>query len=108
MATKKNNYIDFELEWLEAKAKELQQYVDDNPVTELEDRKDVKETKNGGAIWVVVATIEQQHKNIRDTLKDYSILIEAIGRLREGEAKKKMQARGDSNLSMMEEGDLDN
>lgn len=104
--SKKNNYIDMELEWLEMKAEQLRSYVDSNPLSELTDRVQFRETRNGGAIPMVVATIEQQHKNIRDTLKDYALIVEAIAKLREKEEQKKLLTRGDADLSPIEMGEL--
>ena len=43
-AKKRNTYIDFELSWLENKAKELQQYIDDRPLNDLKDRDFLKQT----------------------------------------------------------------
>lgn len=103
VATKKVNYIDLELEWLEKKAEELKTYCDLKPINELEDRVQFKETRNGGVIPMVVATIEQQIKSQRETLQDYIKIIEAISKLRETEAAKKTQTRGDQELSPLEE-----
>ena len=48
MATKKkDNYIVYELEFLEKKAEELKQYVEANPFDKLKDRIHWKETKSG-------------------------------------------------------------
>ena len=95
-----------ELEWLEAKAQKMREFVDSKPITELEDRMAYKETRGGGVMPMIVATIEAQHKDLRETLKDYAILMDAINKLREGEEKKKLTARGDVSLSPMEEGDI--
>jgi hypothetical protein len=104
--SKRNNYIDMELEWLEMKAEELRSYVDSNPLSTLIDRIQNRETRGGGVIPMVVATIEQQHKNIRDTLKDYALIVEAIAKLREKEEQKKMLTRGDADLSPFEQGEF--
>lgn len=106
MATKKNTYIDMELEWLEMKAEEQRAYVDANPLTNLIDRMSYKETRGGGMIPMCIATIEQQHTNIRNTLKDYAMIIEVIARLREKESMKKTIARGDATLTPLEEGNI--
>ena len=51
MATKKKNtYVDFELEWLEKKALELKQYIDDRPFDKLKDRDFFKQTAKGGVV----------------------------------------------------------
>jgi len=103
---KQNNYINEELEWLELKAQQMKDFVDSKPYTELTDRMSYKETRNGGSIPMVVSTIEQQMANIRATLKDYALLIEAIAKLREKEEDKKIQSRGDQDISPMESGEI--
>jgi hypothetical protein len=99
--TKKNNYIEMELEWLEAKAEEQRAFVDSMPLSLLKDRKD-----EGGEKSKVVATIEAIHKNIRETLKDYALIIEAIAKLREKEETKKQLIRGTEELTPMESGEV--
>jgi hypothetical protein len=104
-ASKKgNNYIEMELEWLEGKAEELRAYCDANPITHLEARMAYREVRGGGMVPMIVETIGQQIKTIRDTLQDYIKIIEAIDRLREKEASKKMITRGDQELSPLESG----
>ena len=86
MATKKeNSYIELELEWLQKRAEDLKTYVDANPLASLVDRMSYKTTANGGSLPMVVASIESQVKSIRDTLKDYAYLCDAIDKLREKE-----------------------
>ncbi len=98
MATKKTNYIEMELDWLEAKAEELRQYCDQTPIVSITDRR---------VSGRIAATIEQQIKSIRDTLQDYIKIIEAIEKLREKEETKKTAIRGDQELSPLESGDVD-
>lgn len=107
MSTKKVNYIEMELEWLEGKAEELRAYCDANNISTLVDRMAYKETRGGGVMPMIVATIEAQIKSIRDTLQDYIKVIEAIEKLREKEAVKKTAIRGDQELSPLESGDID-
>jgi hypothetical protein len=106
MATKKNNYIDMDLNWLEGKAEEMKSYCDSNPFNAVQDRLAYRVVKGGGSMPVVIASVEQIHKNLRDTLKDYAILIEAISKLREIDAQKKMLTRGDQELSPLEDGTI--
>ena len=47
-AKKKELLIEYELEFLEEKLKELKQYIQSNPFSQLKDRMAYKETKNGG------------------------------------------------------------
>ena|SRR5260221_5046303 len=98
MATKKINYIEMELVWLEGKAEELRQYCDQTPVAKIVDRK---------IQGRMAATIEQQVKSIRDSLQDYIKIIEAIEKLREKEEIKKTAIRGDQELSPLESGEID-
>ena len=90
---KKTSYIDVELEWAEKQLATWKAYIDDNPIHELEDRVKYKETKTGGAIPMVVASIEQQGKFIQEMMKNYLTLLENVDKLREREEVKK-QARG--------------
>jgi hypothetical protein len=98
MATrKKNSYIGQDLKWLEDKAAEMKKYCDDNPISHLRDR----EVGNRMA-----ATIEQQIKCIRDTLKDYIDIIAAIEELREKKEAQKVGVRGNHELSPLELKDI--
>ena len=100
MATKKNTYIEFELNWLQDKADQLKTYVDNNPFHELQDRMAWKQTSNGGQMPLVVSTIEAQIKSLTQALKDYAQIIEVIDKLREKEAEK-AQARGSVTINGM-------
>ena len=106
MATaKKNTYVDMELEWLESKAAEIKAYVDAHPYDKVEDRLGWRELKGGGRMPVVIATIEQQHKALRDSMMDYAKITESVKRMREAEElKAKSTPRGDAALTPMEQG----
>jgi hypothetical protein len=99
MATKKtnNNFIGMELEWLEKKAKEIREYCN-KPIHKLTDRL--------GADGKVISKIEDQVKSMRETLKDYIYIVEALDRLREKEESKAPSVRGDQELSPMEKGEI--
>lgn len=88
-AKKRNTYIDFELSWLENKAKELQQYIDDRPLNDLKDRDFLKQTAKGGVVHMIASTIEQQRADLGKALKDYTEIISALAQLREQEEKGK-------------------
>jgi len=103
MATKKNNYIVYELEFLDKKAEELKAYIEAHPITNLEDRIKWKETKGGGTMPIVVASQEAQRKDLTQALKDYADIIRMIGEMREKEDVKKSNPRGEQALSPMEE-----
>ena len=98
MATKKNSYVEFELDWLQDKANQLKAYVDNNPFHELVDRLAWKSTSNGGQMPLVVATIEAQIKSLTQALKDYAQIIEVIDKLREKEEQKTV-ARGSQEVN---------
>lgn len=102
MATKKQSklFIDDELAYLEERINELKAYIDANPVSEVKDRFAWKETKNGGAIPIVVASKEAQRKDWSQALKDYSDLLIALNNLRAIEASN-LKVRGNQNISGM-------
>lgn len=94
MTTKKtNSYIDQELKWVEEKLASMKKYVDDNPIDTMVDRTITldfgKYTKE-----VVTAKIEEQIKSVTATLKEITIILEAVNKLREKEETRKLQARG--------------
>lgn len=104
MATKKKNtYIDFELEWLEQKSKELKQYIDDRPLEKLKDRDFLKQTAKGGVVHMIAATVEQQRADLGKALKDYTEIIAAIAQLREQEAKREEMRKGFQNQNILDD-----
>lgn len=100
---KKNTYIDFELEWLEQKAEELKQYIDERPLNGLKDRDFLKQTAKGGVIHMIAATVEQQRADLGKALKDYTEVIGAISQLREQEAKREEMRKGFENKNIFDE-----
>lgn len=104
--SKKNNYINADLDWAEQQLRTWREYIDMHPIALLTDRKDWKEMKNGGRLPVVVQTIEAQIKCIQDTMDKYLRLLEVVNNLREKEDQKQIQARGDKGLSPFETGDI--
>lgn len=106
MSNKKNNYITEELDWLESKASEIKQFADLHPYHEISDRV-VSLLGATGLNEKVSATIESQQKSIRDSLKDYALIIEAINKLREQE-ENKMEMRGGGTMSLVQEEFLKN
>jgi|SRR6478609_9550680 len=107
MAKKQNNYISTELEWAEEQLSSWKAYVDKNPLHALVDRIHWKETKSGGAIPMVTASIEAQGKFIQDTMKNYLALLEVVDKLREKE-EAKVELRGKSEMSVQAEEFLKN
>jgi hypothetical protein len=85
---KQNKFTTVELDWAERKLAEWMTFVDANPFHTMTDRITLKETKNGGFIPVTSASIEQQQKNIRETIKDYLLLLAVVEDLRTKEEAK--------------------
>ena len=106
MAVRKNTYIDAELDFAEIQLQTWKEYIEANPFMELKDRLSYKETKTGGMIPMVVASIESQGKFIQETMKNYLALLAEVNKMREAEEKKKIQTRGDQELSPFESGDI--
>ncbi len=97
MAKKANNYITAELDFANEQLKQWKDYVLANPFPTLKDRVELKQTKTGGVIPMVVSTIEQQGKFLQDTMKNYLSLLEVVNNLREKEEAKK-EARGSASV----------
>ena len=98
MAQKKQSYISAELDWAEEKLAEWREYVDKNPLHSLKDRVEWKPTSKGGSIPMVIASIEQQIKSIRDTMKEYLALLDVVDKLREKE-EAKLEIRGSQEVN---------
>ena len=97
MALTKTTYINTELNWAEEQLHSWKQYVDANPLHELKDRIEWKPTAKGGAIPMVIASIEAQGKFVQETMKNYLALLEVVDKLREKEGAVK-EARGASTV----------
>ena len=98
MAIKKTTYINTELDWAEEQLISWKAYIDANPLHTLEDRIKWKETKAGGAMPMVIASIEAQGKFVQETMKNYLALIEVVDKLRSVE-EAKVEVRGKGELS---------
>lgn len=107
MAVKKALLIEYELEFLETKLKELKDYIQANPFSSLTDRMSWKETKNGGAIPICIANKEAQRKDLTQALKDYAEILRTVDAMREKESAK-LEVRGKSELSHQAEEWLSN
>jgi len=92
--TKKQLYIEAELQWAETKLEEWKEYVDNNPIARLRDRIEWKPTSKGGQMPMVIASIEQQIKSIRDTMKEYLVLLDQVNKMRQTEEAKKVLKGG--------------
>lgn len=96
--TKRQSYVSTELDWAEEKLGEWREYVDKNPLNSLKDRVEWKPTAKGGAIPMVIASIEQQIKSVRDTMKEYLALLDVVDKLREKE-EAKAEVRGSQEIN---------
>lgn len=98
---KKNSYTTTELDWAEQQLITWKAYIDANPMHLLTDRINYKETRGGGVMPMVVASIEAQGKYLQETMKNYLALLEVVERLREKDAAKKVETRGGVELGDM-------
>lgn len=90
--------IEYELEFLENKLKELKEYIEANPFSQLSDRMAYKETRNGGMIPICIANKEAQRKDLTQALKDYAEILRTVDSMREKE-ETKIEVRGKKELS---------
>lgn len=97
MAVTKSTYVNTELEWAEEQLQTWRKYIDDHPLDTLTDRIEWKPTSKGGAIPMVIASVEAQGKFIQETMKNYLALLEVVNKLREKEESVKI-ARGSSTV----------
>lgn len=101
MATK-NKFTNIELDFAEEQLSIYKEWLDENPYHKFVDRVVWKETKGGGAMPIVAATIEAQQKNHRDTMKDYLAMVAVVEELREKEEKRKELRKGFNNKSVLD------
>lgn len=100
MATpKKQLLIEYELEFLEEKLKELKEYIKSNPFSTLSDRMAFKETKAGGILPICIANKEAQRKDLTQALKDYAEILRTVDSMREKE-ETKIDVRGGGEMSL--------
>lgn len=97
-AKKKDNYIEYELEFLDMKLEELKEYIKANPFDKLIDRMAYKETKGGGIIPICVANKEAQRKDLTQALKDYAEILRTVDTMRNIEAAKQVAAKGSNEI----------
>jgi hypothetical protein len=104
MATSKksSSLIEYELDFLDTKLKELKEYIEANPFSTLDDRMVYKETRTGGVIPICVASKEAQRKDLTQALKDYAEILKVVDGMREKE-QAKVEIRGNGELSSMAE-----
>lgn len=103
MAKTNDNFIGYELKFLDKKLKELKQYITDTSFSELEDRlaiSGIKKMNDGSTFetYKIVATKEIQRKDLTSALKDYAEILNTVDQMRTQEAKKLIAVRGDEKL----------
>lgn len=97
MAVTKSTYVNTELDWAEEQLATWRRYIDEHPLDTMVDRIEWKPTSKGGAIPMVIASVEAQGKFIQETMKNYLALLEVVNKLREKEESVKI-ARGSSTV----------
>jgi hypothetical protein len=98
MAKTNTTYSQYEIEFLEGKLVELEQYIQSNPFHTLDDRLGWRAGKNGDEISYVIATKEVQRKDITQAIKDYADIALQVDKLREKDIAK-IEARGSTKIS---------
>lgn len=110
-AKKKVNYIGYDLEWLEKKCKQLQEWVEEKLDGGIKDRIEVYESTRGNPIIKVISSEETQIKCLRDTLKELPQMLMEINRLKKianEEETGEKAVRGDHDLpGFMDDDDED-
>jgi hypothetical protein len=97
--SKKTNYILEDLDWLEAKIKDIRAYVDNHPFETLTDRTEIVMSAKGTPVIKITATIEAQNRELRAMLKDYFSWLPEINRLRMERAESQVEIRGGGEMS---------
>ena len=102
-APKKELLIEYELEFLDKKLKELKKYIEANPYSKLDDRSIVASStmsRNGDEVlaYKIVATKEAQRKDLTQALKDYAEILRTVDAMRTSEKGKAVSGRGDEEL----------
>lgn len=82
MASNKPSYILLELEWLENEVRKLQEDINsyERP---LKDRVELKQTKTGGVIPMVISSKEEQMKAITFILEKLPRMFQSLSELRQ-------------------------
>lgn len=89
----KNNFINYELDWLEDKIKQMMLYVDNNPIDSVQDRIEVMESQRGNPIIKVIATKEHQIKLLKELIREMPAILEDVN-LKRKTANEEKIARG--------------
>lgn len=85
----KNKFATAKLDWAKKWLSKMEAYLEKNPYDTVEDRITLKERKDGGVMPITSATIEQIHKDQRDTMRDYLDLLDVVKRMESDEDAEK-------------------
>lgn len=97
----KENHIRIELEWLEQKAVQLRDYIDANPVSEIDDRIETVISSKGIPAVKVIAKKEESLKAWINALKEYANFLDTLNELREIDSVAKLDIRKGSTINGM-------
>ena len=78
----KNKYITAKLDWAEKWLLKMEKYLNEHPYDEVTERIVLKEMKGGKVIPMLAASIEDQQKDQRATMKEYLELLAVVKKLR--------------------------
>ena len=95
-------YVEDELNHLEYMISQIKQYIDDNPIDKLVDRKLTRMSSKGNQYEVSAATKEQQMTCIRQTIKDVIVLENFFNSIQKTD-KVKTKLRGSSKMNLLME-----
>lgn len=98
--TKKQTALtEYAIDFLKQKNQELMEYIKSRPFPELRDRIEWKQTKAGGLMPMVIASIETQRKDLSQALIDFADIQQRIKVLEQDEEKlKQLDAKGQQGI----------
>lgn len=98
---KQELYIKVEHDWLEDKAKQLQEYIEANPLSEIDDRIETVTSSKGIPAIKVIAKKEEALKSWINALKEFAGLLTTLESLREKKAALQVEIRKGSTVNGM-------
>ena len=90
---KKEPYTLLEINWLDDKVKQIQQYIDENPLSDIGDRIETVTDSKGRPVIKVIAKKEDAQKAWLLFLKEFNSLLVALEVAREIRAAGKLEER---------------
>lgn len=94
-------YIKVELDWLENKAQQLQDYIDANPLNEIDDRIETVTSSKGIPAIKVIAKKEEALKSWINALDSYAKFLITLEQLREKKAALQVETRKGTSINGM-------